>query len=208
MDFDGAAKVSSAELQTLQCDLVHLSNELHKLYELMNSDVSGLGEYWRDQKYEEFLTGYKPQMEKLEEISERYREWATKDLQTTIDNVIDAEGVDVSGDEGGGSVSVGDGGGPASPVNPFLPDKKGKAEKVREATNKVRNSMGGSSEIGIPSAVQHKYNDEKTHKGGMDANEREYPHQGIIKEMEKEKAEKANAQNNMFAFLMQNNRSR
>lgn len=94
---DSNARVSSPELMTLQTDLVNLSNQLHELYELMNSDISQLSEYWRDEKFDEFLDGYKPQMEKMEEISERYHEWATKDLQVTIDNVIATEGVDVSG---------------------------------------------------------------------------------------------------------------
>ena len=163
MDNSGA-KVSSAELMTLQSDLIQLSGTLHELYELMNSDVSSLGEYWIDQKFDEFLTGYKPQMDKMEEISERYHEWATKDLQITIDHVIDAEGVDVSGgSSSSSSVSSGSDStsSSSSSNNPFL-----------KGIQNVQKKMQGD---GNP-AMQRKWNSEHTHKEGMDSNERAYPH--------------------------------
>ena len=126
---NSSAKVSSAELITLQSDLIQLSRQLHELYDLMNSDVLNLSEYWRDQKFDEFLTGYKPQMDKMEEISERYNEWATKDLQTTIENVIEAEGVDVSGGTSVSSspASDSDNTTPETSTNPFLKRGKSKA---------------------------------------------------------------------------------
>lgn len=192
------AKVSSAELTTLQSDLIQLSAQLHELYELMNSDVSSLGEYWRDQKYDEFITGYKPQMDKMEEISERYHEWATKDLQTTIDNVTDAEGVDVSGSSVGSSPTSSGGdssSAAAAPSNPFL-----------KGTQKMKDWVQNTPSQGIHPAVQKKWDSEHTHKEGMDANERTYPHQGIINEMAKKEAEKNNG--NMFAYLMQKGKSR
>ncbi len=196
MDNSGA-KVSSAELMTLQSELVQLSGTLHELYELMNSDVSSLGEYWRDQKFDEFLTGYKPQMDKMEEISERYHEWATKDLQITIDNVIVAEEVDVSGgssSSSGISTSGDSTSSPASSNNPFL-----------KGTQNVQKKMQGGSNP----AMQKKWNSEHTHKEGMDSNEREYPHQGIIDNMAKkaEEAEQAK-RNNIFGYMMQKGNSR
>lgn len=139
---EGSAKVSSGELMTLQSDLINLSNQLHDLYELMNTDVSGLGEYWRDSKYEEFLQGYKPQMDKMDEISERYREWATKDLQVTIDNVIDTEGVDVSGSNVG-SGSFSSGGGSESSSSSSQNAVKSKAELFREGIIRTNKSTSG-----------------------------------------------------------------
>lgn len=197
MDISGA-KVSSAELMTLQSDLIQLSGTLHELYELMNSDVSSLGEYWRDQKFDEFLTGYKPQMDKMEEISERYHEWATKDLQITIDHVVEAEGVDVSGgssSSSGGSSSSDSTSSSSSSNNPFL-----------KGIQNVQKKMQGD---GNP-AMQKKWNSEHTHKEGLDSNERAYPHQGIIDNMAKkaEEAEQAKRNNNMFAYLMQKGNSR
>lgn len=196
MDYTDA-KVNSTDLLTLQSDLVQLSSQIHEAYDLMNSDVSSLGEYWRDQKFDEFLSGYKPYMDQMEEISERYREWATKDLQVTIDHVIATEGVSVTRDgQGSGNTSAGNGQ-VTPPVNPFLAASKKLKDRMAESSNKEFN----------PAA--EKYLDEKTHKKGMDANEREYPHQGIINELEKKAREVENAKkNNMFAFLMQNNRSR
>ena len=81
-------KNAKAELMTLQSELVSLASQMHELYELMSSDVWVIDEIWRDQKYDEFVAGYKPQMDKMEEISENYHEWATKDLQVIIDNCI------------------------------------------------------------------------------------------------------------------------
>ena len=141
---NSGAKVSSAELITLQSDLVNLSNQLHELYELMNSDVSSLAEYWRDQKFDEFLSGYKPKMDEMENISVRYNEWATKDLQVTIDNVIATEGVDVSGDSAGSSgssSSSGGGGNTSDPLAGNMFGKKSKAERFREVSREIKDGM-------------------------------------------------------------------
>lgn len=219
-EFD--ATVSSAELITLQSELVSLADQMHELYELMNSDVSSLGEAWRDQKYDEFLTGYKPQMDKMEEISERYREWATKDLQVTIDHVIDAEGVDVSGDSVGGagfsSGSEESSSSSTSSGNPFLAGKKGPSSSERPHGPQIdyfgRNNKYDPSKLerprgpqGLDPALQKKWHDDHTERG---AREREYPHEGIIKESEEkqQKIEMKKRDNNMFGYLMNKDKSR
>ena len=69
------SRVSSAALIELKTDLTHLSESLHEIYDLMNADMSQVGEYWKDPKYAEFVSGYQPQIAKCEEISERYSEW-------------------------------------------------------------------------------------------------------------------------------------
>ena len=208
------AKVSSAELMTLQSDLISLADQMHELYELMNSDVSSLGEAWRDQKYDEFLTGYKPQLDKMEEISQRYHEWATKDLQVTIDHVIDTEGVDVSGSSVGsaGGLAGGDSTPSSAPANnPFLVGNKKKADRFREAIQEIKDGKYGDypgSPQKIDPAILKKWYDDHTERG---AKERERPHLEINDDREKEQLElemKKRENQNMFAYLMDKDRSR
>ena len=99
----GNARVSSAALIELKSDLTRLSNTLHNIYELMNADMTQVGQAWQDGKYEEFVQNYRPQINKCEEIAQRYTEWCQRVLDPTIDNVIAVETTDV----GGGSSSVG-----------------------------------------------------------------------------------------------------
>ena len=101
------AVTSSAALIELKSDLTRLSKTLHVIYDLMNSDMSQVGQAWQDGKYQEFVEGYKPQINKCEEISERYTEWCVRVLDPTIENVLAVEKTDVSGGTGGGSVGGG-----------------------------------------------------------------------------------------------------
>lgn len=96
------AVTSSAALSELQSDLTQLSTTLHEVFELMNTDMSQVGQAWQDGKYQEFVDGYKPQIQKCEIISEQYKLWCTKVLAPTIENVIAVERTDVG--SGGGSV--------------------------------------------------------------------------------------------------------
>ena len=95
------ARVGSVALTELKTDLTNLSKTLHQIYDLMNADMRQVNAAWQDGKYEEFVQGYKPQIDKCEEISVRYGEWCTRVLDPTIDNVIAVEMSDVGG--GGGS---------------------------------------------------------------------------------------------------------
>ncbi len=105
----GKAQVSSAALNELKSNLTSLSKSLHMIYDLLNADMSQIGREWQDRKYEEFVEGYRPQINKCEEISIRYNEWCQRVLVPTIDNVIAVETTDVGG--GGGSVGSSFGGG-------------------------------------------------------------------------------------------------
>ena len=102
------AVTGSAALTELKNDLTHLSQTLHEIYDLMNADMTQVGEAWQDGKYQEFVEGYRPQINKCEEIAQRYSEWCAKVLTPTIDNVIAVEKTDVGG--GGSSVGVVSGG--------------------------------------------------------------------------------------------------
>lgn len=93
-------EVGSAGLTTLKEDLLKLSQSLHEVYELMNADMRNVGEAWRDGKYEEFVSGYRPQIMKCEEISRRYKEWCKRVLEPAIEECVEIETANVGGDGG------------------------------------------------------------------------------------------------------------
>lgn len=109
------AVTGSAALTELKKDLTQLSATLHEIFELMNMDMRDIGDAWQDGKYQEFVDGYRPQINKCEEISERYKEWCLRVLDPTIENVIAVEKTDVGGD-GSGSVGGTFGGGSAAGI--------------------------------------------------------------------------------------------
>ena len=145
------SKVSSKALIELKTDLAHLSESLHEIYDLMNADMSQVGEYWEDPKYAEFVSGYQPQIAKCEEISERYSEWCKRVLDPTIEKVIAIETTDVGGDggssSGGVAAAVAGGGSTGSSSSDKFggfnmggakPSSTGKAEKFRKATEDIK----------------------------------------------------------------------
>lgn len=97
MSSSSGAVTGSAALTELKNNLIQLSATLHEIYELMNTDMRNVGEAWQDGKYQEFVEGYRPQINKCEEISERYKEWCIRVLDPTIENVIAVEKTDVVG---------------------------------------------------------------------------------------------------------------
>ncbi len=102
---------SSNALSDLRNDLTQLSKALHVIYDLMNADMRQVGEAWQDSKYQEFVRDYQPQIQKCEEIANRYSDWCVKVLEPTIQNVVAVEMTDVSGGafsvEGLGSAVIG-----------------------------------------------------------------------------------------------------
>ena len=100
-------QTSSAALIELKNDLTQLSKALHVIYDLMNADMRQLGDTWQDGKYQEFVQGYQPQIQKCEEIARRYADWCARVLEPTIQNVVVVEKTDVSGASIGGGNAVG-----------------------------------------------------------------------------------------------------
>lgn len=150
------SKVSSKALIELKTDLTHLSESLYEIYDLMNADMSQVGEYWEDPKYSEFVSGYQPQIAKCEEISERYSEWCKRVLDPTIEKVIAIETTVVGGEggssSGGGAAAAAVSGGASSSsssndkfggfnMGGAKPSSTGKAEIFREATKKIKDYM-------------------------------------------------------------------
>lgn len=131
------AVTSSVALTELKNDLTQLSRSLDVIYDLMNTDMRQVGEAWQDGKYQEFVEGYKPQIDKCKAISERYTEWCRRVLDPTIENVLAVEKTDVG--VGGGS-NVG-GGAPRNVVS--RPNNNaGANEQVKPATSSKFNMSG------------------------------------------------------------------
>lgn len=129
-------EVGSEGLKNLKDDLTKLSQSLHEVFELMNADMRQVGEAWRDGKYEEFVSGYRPQINKCEEISERYTEWCKRVLDPAIEECEDIETTDVGGD-GGGTSTGGSSSGPSESApkkDKFAAFRRG-MEKVKELSN-------------------------------------------------------------------------
>lgn len=129
-------EVGSAGLTTLKEDLTKLANSLHEIYDLMNADMRQVGEAWRDGKYEEFVSGYRPQIIKCEEISQRYSEWCKRVLEPAIEECIDIETTDVGGD-GSASGSGGLSAGTTSGAGGGAPKPSSKAAKFNMGIKKV-----------------------------------------------------------------------
>jgi hypothetical protein len=99
------AVTSSVALTGLRDELNKLSGTLHEISELMSEDMTQLGKAWQDAKYQDFVQGYKPQINKCEEISKRYKAWCTSKLDPIIKKVVSLENqsVIVEGETAGGS---------------------------------------------------------------------------------------------------------
>lgn len=124
-DYEQSEIIPNNSLVELQNNLLQLSYLLYDLFELSNIEV------FPDLiRVDGFLMSYKPQIDQLAIVSERYHEWATKDLQNIIDDIREIETVDIGIEEGISSSSI-----PAG--NPFLPDKIKKADRFREAAKKI-----------------------------------------------------------------------
>ena len=125
-------EVGSKGLKNLKDDLTKLAQSLHEVFELMNADMRQVGEAWRDGKYEEFVSGYRSQINKCEEISARYTEWCKRVLDPAIEECEDIETTDVGGD-GGGSYTGGASSGPRESA-----PKKDKCAAFRRGIEKVK----------------------------------------------------------------------
>lgn len=130
-------EVGSEGLINLKEDLTKLAQSLHEVFELMNADMRQVGEAWRDGKYEEFVSGYRPQINKCEEISERYTEWCKRVLDPAIEECKDIE-TTVLGGDGGGAYSSNTSKVGSSTVHSESAPKKDKFAAFRRGIEKVK----------------------------------------------------------------------
>lgn len=164
---------SSVTLIKLKEDLLNLSKSLHEIYNLMDADMNNLSELWRDGKYEEFISGYKPQINKCEEIAEKYEDWCKRVLDPAIEKAIIIEGANVGPDGGsasGGGVSSGgvsSGSGEGGAVNAGGSKPLSKRDKLLIATGRVQQMIKDNEKMAMNLAIKNKLDP------GMDPNERQ-----------------------------------
>ena len=90
---DSEVRVTSQDLEVLRDEIIALSKNQGEIYKLISDGMKRVSEEWKDEKYVEFETEFRPRMEEILEISKRYHEWATKILQPKIDALKEVEGV-------------------------------------------------------------------------------------------------------------------
>lgn len=159
---------SSVTLIKLKEDLLNLSKSLHEIYNLMDADMNNLSELWRDGKYEEFISGYKPQINKCEEIAEKYEDWCKRVLDPAIEKAIIIEGANVGPDGGsasGGGVSSGSGEGGTVSAGGSKPLSKG--DEFLIGIGRVQQMQKDREEMAKNLAIKNKLDP------GMDPNERQ-----------------------------------
>lgn len=91
------AVTGSIALEQLKDDLTVLANNLRELHSTLTSQMTTLGESWQDSQYQQFVDGYKPQIEKCAEIADRYDYGCKNFLAPQIENVRAIEQTDLSG---------------------------------------------------------------------------------------------------------------
>lgn len=102
--------VSSEALIELKNSLLNLSRELNEVADLMDADMNKLSGDWRDNKYEEFSEGFRPNIDKCREVAARYEAWCSKVLDPLIEHVVKMEKAPTSLDDAPGSGPVAGGG--------------------------------------------------------------------------------------------------
>lgn len=166
------AEVSSEALSGLQVDLTQLSNSLHEIFDLMSADMSQVGEAWRDGKYEEFVNGYRPQINECEEISVRYHDWCTRILSPAIERVVEVEQSNVGGDGSTTSVSGGSdtaGAGVTGTTDTTSSAKNSNVSGFNIGTKRPEKDSPGAMIAGVISSPQNKGT--ATHlEGSLDTN--------------------------------------
>ncbi len=82
---ESEVRVTAEDLEVLKDEIIALSKDMGEIYEVISGGMKLLSEDWKDEKYVEFETEFRPRMEEILEISKRYHEWATKILPPKIE---------------------------------------------------------------------------------------------------------------------------
>lgn len=88
--------VSSKALIGLQTELINLSNNLKDLYNTLSQAVTMANESWQDGKYDDFENEFRSSKEMVDELSDKYKEWANSWLPPRIEQAILYEGAGTS----------------------------------------------------------------------------------------------------------------
>lgn len=89
------AHVSQEGLEKLQKDLLSMAEALNELYRTLENATRGIGEEWQDDQYDEFVASFRSPMNQLEDLAEKYKDWATSYIQMRIDAVQETKNIHV-----------------------------------------------------------------------------------------------------------------
>lgn len=91
---EASTAITSVEsLKELQNELISMSENLNDLYDMINTALSTVNEHWSDSKFEEFEEEFRSSKELINELSQKYENWAKNYIQKRIDVLIKTEGV-------------------------------------------------------------------------------------------------------------------
>ncbi len=83
---DQSTAITSVEsLKELQSELISMSENLNDLYDMINTALSTVNEYWSDSMFEEFEEEFRSSKELISELSGKYEEWAKTYIQKRIE---------------------------------------------------------------------------------------------------------------------------
>ena len=91
---EASTAITSVEsLKELQNELISMSENLNDLYDMINTALSTVNVHWSDSKFEEFEEEFRSSKELINELSQKYENWAKNYIQDRIDVLIKTEGV-------------------------------------------------------------------------------------------------------------------
>lgn len=86
---DSNAHVSKESLEELKNELLSMSEQLKNIFEMVNQSLETVHQYWQDGQYEQFAAVFKGPQAKIQELSEKYADWANNYIQKRIDKTDD-----------------------------------------------------------------------------------------------------------------------
>lgn len=75
------------ELQTLQAELIKISEALRELRQLLDSRLETTHSDWRDGMFDDFEEVFQPSIKMVQELSDKYEDWAKDYIQKRIDHL-------------------------------------------------------------------------------------------------------------------------
>ena len=75
------------ELQTLQAELIKISEALRELRQLLDSRLETTHSDWRDGMIDDFEEVFQPSIKMVQELSDKYEDWAKDYIQKRIDHL-------------------------------------------------------------------------------------------------------------------------
>ena len=82
---DSNAHVSKESLEELKSELLSMSEQLKNIHEMVRQSLETVHTHWQDGQYEQFAEVFKNPQAKIQELSEKYAEWANSYIQKRIE---------------------------------------------------------------------------------------------------------------------------